>query len=199
MIKRYSTALLGAFTITFFLFLGMHFLIVPEETEKPTLKSHGPIVLGKIRDPELPLKRIPKPEKIIDIIEPVDWTKPTQETPSKNTIKIGSFTPPKRTGPTSPRGIGLANGDIQPLRKFAPAYPRGPQSREIEGYVIVRFTVNKMGAVENITIVESTHNAFERPSVRAVAKYKYKPRVIDGIAVEVQGVMEKISFKLEDS
>lgn len=199
MIKRYSTALFGAFTITFFLFLGMHFLIVPEEAEKPLIKSHGPVIIGKTRDPELPLKKITKPEKIIDIIEPIAWINPTQKTPAKNTIKIGRFTPPERTGPTSPRGIGLANGDIQPLRKFAPAYPRGPQSREIEGYVIVRFTVNKMGAVENITIVESSHNAFERPSMRAVAKYKYKPRVIDGLAVKVQGVMEKISFKLEDS
>ncbi|MBL4894147.1 MAG: hypothetical protein JKY59_04650, partial [Emcibacter sp.] len=73
MIKRYSTALFGAFTITFFLFLGMHFLIVPEEAEKPLIKSHGPAIIGKTRDPELPLKKITKPEKIIDIIEPIAW------------------------------------------------------------------------------------------------------------------------------
>jgi protein TonB len=56
-----------------------------------------------------------------------------------------------------------------------------------------------MGSVENVTVVESTNRAFERPSIRAVEKYKYKPRVIDGIAVEVQDVMEKISFEMEKS
>lgn len=199
MIKRYSTSILGAFTITFFLFLGMYFLIAPEKADKPEIKGHGPIVLGKIREPLRPDTKIRQPDKIKNTIEKMDLPKLARKDKTSTTIEIGGNIPLMPTDRITPRNIGLANGDIQPLRKFAPAYPSRQVSQGIEGYVIVKFTVNKMGAVENIIIVESTNRAFERPSIRAVAKYKYKPRIIDGTSVEVRDVMEKISFELEDS
>ena len=197
--KRYSTALLGAITITFLLFLGMHYLIAPEVTEKPRIKGHGPIEIGKIKKADPPTTKIRMPERITDFIERETTPKATRDKITKNVLEIGPYTPPDNVKSFVPQDIGLSEGDIQPLRKFAPAYPRAEQSRGIEGYVVVSFTVNKMGAVENIVIIESTSKGFERPTLKAVAKYKYKPRVIDGVAVEVLGVMEKISFEIKDS
>lgn len=199
MIKRYFASALGAFSITFLIFLGMHFLIAPDNANRPEITEGIKIVMGDVRDPERPTIKDRKPEIIQDVIEPFDMPNLTQKETKATVIKIGSLVPPTTTDKINPSGIGLSDGDIQPIRKFAPAYPRSSQSRGIEGYVVVKFTVNKMGAVENIIIVESTHAAFERPSLRAVAKYKYKPRVIDGVAVKVNDIMEKISFKLEDS
>jgi len=199
MIKRYSTSVCGAFAITFALFLGMNYLVSPEEAEKPEEKSHPPIIIGTIRDVIEPRKKIEPPEKIIDDVELTQKPRPPKDKATKNVI---NFMPPTRhqpIQPLKPTRIGLANGEIQPLRKFAPAYPRVGVNRGIEGYVVVKFTVNKMGAVENIVIVESTNGIFNDNTISAVEKYKYKPRVIDGEAVEVHGVMEKVSFKIDNS
>ena len=39
--------------------------------------------------------------------------------------------------------------------------------------------------------------AFDQAAINAVLKFKYKPRVIAGQAVEVQGVQNKFTFKLK--
>ena len=199
MIKRYSASVAGAFAITFSLFLGMNYLVAPERAEKPEVKKYVPFEIGKVREATDIRQKIKMPDRIADPIEPINIPSPHDETTTKNVINPNTYTGPKPTSKFKPAGIGLSNGDIQPLRKFAPAYPRTQASRGIEGYVIVQFTVNKMGAVENIIIIESTNSGFNKNSMRAVSKYKYKPRVIDGVAVEVHNVMEKISFKLETS
>lgn len=199
MIKRFSTSIIGAFAITFSLFLGMYFLIAPEEVNKPNLKPHGPFVLGEVKDATETRTRIRPPEKIIDTVKPDDIPELPKDKTERNTLSYNNPTPPVTPDRFGPRIIGLSEGDFQPLRKFAPAYPRAQANNGTEGYVIVKFTITRMGSVENVTVVESTNRAFERPSIRAVEKYKYKPRVIDGIAVEVQDVMEKISFEMEKS
>ena len=38
---------------------------------------------------------------------------------------------------------------------------------------------------------------FEKASVKASTKFKYKPRVIDGEAIEVPGVQNKFTYELE--
>jgi protein TonB len=38
---------------------------------------------------------------------------------------------------------------------------------------------------------------FERASVKAAEKFKYKPRVVDGEAIEVAGVQNKFTYELE--
>jgi len=199
MIKRLSTSIIGAFAITFFLFLGMYFLIAPEEVKKATLKPHGLIVLGGVEDATETRTRIRPPEETFDPVEPIDIPRLPKNKTEKTTLSYNNPPPPVTTNRVTPKTFGIAEGDFQPLRKFAPAYPRTQAKNGTEGYVIVKFTITKMGSVENVTVVESTNRAFERPSIRAVEKYKYKPRVIDGVAVEVQDVMEKISFEMEKS
>jgi len=44
----------------------------------------------------------------------------------------------------------------------------------------------------------STSSLFERAALRAVLKFKYKPRVVDGVPVRVPGVKTRISFKIEE-
>ncbi len=199
MIKRYFTAATGAIAITLSLFLGMNYLVAAKNAEKPEEKIYPPIVIGtisEVADTHEKIKQPERPERPEIITTSLPPTTTKSEKPGNHG---GPRILPEPTADKLPRGFGLANGDIQPLRKFAPAYPRTMIARGVEGYVIVKFTVNKMGAVENIVIVESTNAAFNKNSLRAVAKYKYKPRVIDGVAVQVTDVMEKISFKLENS
>lgn len=97
-------------------------------------------------------------------------------------------------------GISLegGDGDYLPIVKVAPIYPRRAQSRGIEGYVIVEFIVTKNGSVRDAVVVRSEpENIFDRAAVDAALKFKYKPRVVDGVAMEVAGVQNKITFEID--
>jgi protein TonB len=68
----------------------------------------------------------------------------------------------------------------------------------LEGYVDMSFTVTTTGTVRDPIVLFSTSSLFERAATRAVMKFKYKPRVVDGIPVDVVGVKTRISFQIED-
>jgi protein TonB len=94
---------------------------------------------------------------------------------------------------------GSADGDYLPIVKVAPVYPSRAIDREIEGYVIVEFTVTKTGAVRDPKVVEyHPSTIFNRAALAAALKFKYKPRIVNGEPIEVHGVLNKITFQLED-
>lgn len=91
-----------------------------------------------------------------------------------------------------------ADGEYLPIVKVAPIYPRSAQTRGLEGYCIVRYVVTTVGSVRDPEVVDCSSRIFERASMRAALKFKYKPRVIDGEAVEVKGVLNRFTYELED-
>jgi protein TonB len=92
--------------------------------------------------------------------------------------------------------IGVSDGEYLPIVKVAPVYPMRAIQRRVEGYVIVEFVVTASGAVTDVTVVESSAPIFEQAAIEAAQKFKYKPRVVDGVAIEVSGVQNRITFKL---
>ena len=82
------------------------------------------------------------------------------------------------------------------------------------GWVIVEFTVNEQGAVVDPFVVsncgwiknarndgecfDNPNGVFDSAAVKAAMKFKYKPKVIDGVPVETAGVQNKITFELLD-
>lgn len=104
-----------------------------------------------------------------------------------------------RTGVSTGLGAYLsADGEYLPIVKVAPIYPRSAQTRGIEGYCVVSYTVTVTGAVRDPRVVECSSSLFRSASLRASTKFKYKPRVIDGEPVEVHGVLNKFTYELED-
>jgi protein TonB len=97
-----------------------------------------------------------------------------------------------------PGGMNIAEGDYLPIVRVAPVYPARALSRGLEGFVDLQFTVTTTGTVKDPLVIQSTSKLFERAAIRAVLKFKYKPRVVDGVPVEVPGVKTRISFMLED-
>lgn len=90
-----------------------------------------------------------------------------------------------------------SDGEYLPVIKVSPAYPMRALQRKLEGYVVVEFIVTSSGAVRDVVVVESSSPIFEQAAVEAALKFKYKPRVIDGTAIEVAGVQNRITFKLD--
>jgi protein TonB len=89
-----------------------------------------------------------------------------------------------------------SDGEYLPMYKASPQYPVHALRRRLEGYVIVEFVVTASGAVRDVFVVESSSPIFEQAAVEAALKFKYKPRVVDGLPIEVSGVQNRISFKL---
>jgi len=98
----------------------------------------------------------------------------------------------------SSTGMSAGDGEYLPIVKVAPIYPRRAQTRGISGYCIVEYTVTTSGAIRDSKAVDcEPAGVFEKASVKASLKFKYKPRVVDGEAIEVAGVQNKFTYELE--
>jgi len=96
-------------------------------------------------------------------------------------------------------GLSASDGEFLPIVKVAPQYPSRASSRGIEGYVILSYTVTKQGTVLNPVVVEAKpENIFNKAAIKSALRYKYKPRVVDGVPQDVPGVRTRITFKLAD-
>lgn len=92
-----------------------------------------------------------------------------------------------------------SDGEYLPIVRVEPIYPTRAASRGIEGWVIVEFTVTANGSVRDPVVVQSEPSSiFNRAVERAVLKWKFKPRVVDGTPVEVPGVQTQLTFNLDN-
>jgi protein TonB len=96
-------------------------------------------------------------------------------------------------------GVDGADRDVIPLVRIEPEYPMRAQSQGIEGWVLVQFTVTTTGTVKDVRVVESSpKNVFDDAAVKAVSRWKYSPKVQEGVAVERVGLQVILSFKMEE-
>ncbi len=93
-------------------------------------------------------------------------------------------------------GIGEISTNLIPLVRIPPRYPMRAASRRIEGWVKVEFTITKNGTVKDADVVDSQPSSiFNRAALQAIAKWKFKPKVVDGKPVE-QRAVQILQFKL---
>jgi protein TonB len=141
-------------------------------------------------------KKPPKPEQ-----QPPQMQQPALDSPAPDASSSGLDFGTDITADISlDGGLALESGDGEylPIVKVAPVYPRRALSRGIEGFVIVEFTVGKQGSVKDAFVVESNPaDIFDQAALDAAAKFKYKPRVINGEAAEVAGVQNRITFQID--
>lgn len=115
--------------------------------------------------------------------------------PGPQTIAV--FTPPEPETPTGPGGAGMSEGEALPIVKVRPVYPRNAISRGIEGHVLVQFTIDTVGRVTDVEVLEaSPRGVFERAAVQAVERFRYKPRVVNGQPTPVR-VQHRLTFELD--
>ena len=117
--------------------------------------------------------------------------------PNAPTINIAPPTVATDANIGGPGGMNIAEGDYLPIVRVAPVYPARALSRGLEGHVDLSFTVTLTGTVIDPVVIFSTSSLFERAATRAVLKFKYKPRVVDGVPVDVPNVKTRITFRIE--
>jgi periplasmic protein TonB len=79
-----------------------------------------------------------------------------------------------------------------------PEYSTYLRHADIEGHVVVSFTVTPKGDVINATVVRSTDRLFSEPTLEAVSKWKFKPAMKDGLPVSTR-VSELVTFLIPDA
>lgn len=192
-------AIIGSVIITVALFTMMALMIESAATsiDKKEVRKLAEIVMPdreidtrfKQKKPEKPEPLEAPPQQLtLDIPSP--QMSATQET----------FEAPKITHNSTPTlGFSGSEGEYLPVVKVQPIYPRRALQRGISGYVVVEFTVTKSGSVTDVKVVEEEPSGiFSRSAMNAASKFKYKPRIVDGKAVDVIGVRNKIVFNIEE-
>ncbi|SPY43873.1 transport protein TonB [Photobacterium damselae] len=95
-------------------------------------------------------------------------------------------------------GINVgSNQQAMPLYRVEPRYPARALKQGAEGYVVLQFTIDTQGRPSDISVVEAKpRRLFERDAMRALRKWKYQAKVIDGQAVEQPRQTVKLEFKI---
>lgn len=179
------------------LFMIMHSLI-DRDYENPEVEARKIADLVQ-PDEEIELETsVPKPDKVEDPEEPPPEMEMVQINLDVD-IDIENAAPTAQVDlKISTSGMSTGDGEYLPIVKVAPIYPRRAQTRGITGYCIVEYTVTTSGAIRDPVAVDcQPSGVFEKASVKASTKFKYKPRVVDGEAIEVAGVQNKFTYELE--
>lgn len=120
--------------------------------------------------------------------------------PDINTIAISAVPVETDISMTGGFSLGIGEGDYLPIVKVAPIYPNRALTRGVQGFCVVQYTVTNLGTTKDPVVVESmcSSSLFHRASINAALKFKYKPRIIDGQAVEVPGVQNKFTYEITE-
>jgi protein TonB len=210
---RYLRVLLAAMVaiaVTFGLFLLMQRLISSGADDRAELEAIAGIHFGKVEIPDEiatksrrkppkpePQKQPPPPPKLqVSKMDQQVQELPQMDLPALDVPMVG--------------GAGMfignfqqvdhkAEGDIIPVVVIRPMYPREAAMTGTEGWVKVEFTITEVGTVKDPRVIDANPpRIFNREAIRAILKWKFKPRVIEGVAVERRAT-QVIDFTLDEN
>ena len=199
---RYVIAGSLAITMTFLLFWGMQALIAGGNDVMTEPAKGNVLDFIRLKQEEAVVKKERKPQKPPKPKEPPPpMVAPPMQQANPNAQGVKSQFAAEMQSDTGLSGglsLDTSDGDYLPIVKVAAVYPRRAQSRGIEGFVVVEFIVTKTGSVKGAQVVTAKpEGVFDRAALDAVVKFKYKPRVVDGVAMEVAGVQNRITFEID--
>lgn len=193
-----NIALAGA--LTFGLFVMMAKLIeqqadLPAPTENPVLTN----IVFDMEESKIQvrpkIKPMPEPVKAPESKPTIP---PQEPGPTNTDFTIDPVT--VNTEVTINTTMGNGNQDMmaRPIVRVDPSYPPDAARDGIEGWVKLAFDLSPQGTVENISILDAEpKRIFDREARRALAKWKYQPRVEKGVPLAQTGLQVMLTFALE--
>jgi len=200
---RFLVSILLGAAVTFGLFAFMAFLVSSGDRSKDEAQDNI-IVEVNITPPKSSAetrRRVPPPPP------PPPKTPPKQQAPEPEASNDSSglqFNMPSvqlsgaSTGLSAP-GAGFArDGDATPIIRIDAKYPIQAARDGKEGWVKLSFTINEIGGVEDVKVIDAKpKRVFNRAAKRALRKWKYKPKVVDGKPMKQLGLTVQLDFKME--
>jgi len=87
--------------------------------------------------------------------------------------------------------------EVVPLVRIAPIYPSRAARLNIQGWVKFEVLIDKEGSVKKVKVLNSHPSGiFNRAAIKAMKRWRFRPKVIDGIAVS-RTAEQQINFKLQ--
>ncbi|MFK7885897.1 MAG: energy transducer TonB [Gammaproteobacteria bacterium] len=207
---RLALSLIGGVIAAFGLFLLMNSLI--DSGDAKIANSDDTSIIDFVRlteDTRVQTKDRKKPKK-----PPPPKKRPP---PPKMTVNKTDKPPPQRLNIVTPNikvpvsagggpylggfsaGQANAEGDVIPIVRIAPQYPREARLKGTEGWVKVRFTIMEDGTVSAPSVIDAQpRRTFNREAIRAILRWKFKPRIIDGVATKREAE-QTIEFTMDGS
>ena len=199
-----------AIGVTFGLFLFMHKLISSGNDDRAELDAIAGIHFGPVDIPDdiatKSRRKPPKPPPPKDPPPPpkMQISKMDQQVQNMPQMDMPDLDVPMVGG----EGMFIGNfqqvdqkaeGDIIPVVVIRPMYPRDAAMNGTEGWVEVEFTITEVGTVKDPKVINAKPpRIFNREAIRAILKWKFKPRVVEGVAVERRAT-QIIDFNLDES
>ena len=199
MITRYSSAVIAGSATTLFLFFVMQSLITLQPGAASELRTKD--VLKFVRVPKVEDIRMEDANPIDERIKDFPQEPPRTITESRPTGRINvPAVDPRTPGDTVDRlSFRPGDGPLVSIVRVQPVYPARAIQGELEGWVIVEFDVHADGTVRNAFVVRSSNRTFERSAIDAVLKFRFKPRVVDGVPQVTTGLQNIFRFELEQN
>ena len=166
--------------------------------------------LSEVQTRDLHPKKPPPPQQMPHVKEPMNFNvKVAQQSYSMQPMQVSAKADLTGTWTFS------SDGNYLPIVKVAPIYPTTAEMAGLEGWVVLQFTVNSEGRVVNPIVVDDCahvtapgttrqdcddqpNKIFDQAALNAALKFKYKPKVEDGVAVATPHVRHKFVFVLGD-
>ncbi len=202
-ITRMLVGMVAALAISLSLFWVMQYLITTADRSLNEESAGTMLDFVRVKRDEAIERRQRKPEKPPQPQDaPPQPPTPQLDSLNPNAEKIAILAVPVETDIEMTGGfsLGIGEGDYLPIVKVAPIYPNRALSRGIEGFCVVQYTVTSLGTTKDPVVIEDqcTSSLFHRASLNASLKFKYKPRILDGVAVEVPGVQNKFTYEITE-
>jgi len=206
-IVRFSISGFLGLIITAALFIAMLNLLTPQKFQASQADTNINFSFVKdVKAPEeKPIKKIIKPEQQQSKQTPAAPEMP-MSSHSNSDLKIPTnfsvITGPNLLTQEKLNGInysGLGDGNQSGVLKAAipPIYPQKPLLTKTEGWVKLLIDVNEFGRVNSASVLNAKPaRVFNAAAIRAVKKWKFHPKKVDGKAIPFQ-VTQTIEFKLD--
>lgn len=205
MIARYASALSAGTFMTVALLYVMQILINMQSGDLSEHPASNPVLWLPYDEPPPPPP--PKPREIIR--EKLTKT----VLPPARVIHAGGDTTVTALPPARPTAAGsdlghlseqlrlpkYVDGSLVALIRVAPAYPISARRQGLEGHVLVQFDVLPDGHVAHVLVVESSDQRFEKEAIKAALRFKFRPRVVDGVPLLSTGVQNLFTFEMENN
>jgi len=95
-------------------------------------------------------------------------------------------------------GAMMRDGEAVPVVRINPRYPPAAARDGVEGWVMLRFTIDKTGGVTDVEVIDSNpRRVFDQEARRALLRWKYNPKMVDGKPVEQPGQTVQLDFSLD--
>lgn len=204
MARLLLSLLIGA-VITFFLFVLMAFLVDSDDAVSNVAKEQIVIEINstppeskaqtRTRVPPPPPPPPPEPPKA-PVAEPESTDTGGSIGFNLPSVDVGGAS----TGLGDPSSAMMRDGDATPIVRIEPKYPVQAARDGLQGWVKMRFTILEDGSVGDVTVVDAEpKRVFDREAIRALKRWKYSPKVVDGKAVQQPGIMVQLDFSLDQS